>query len=239
MLEWREEGTVLSVRRHGEGSAIVELFTPSHGRHLGVVRGGGSRRLRPLLQPGAQLDATWRARLEDHMGAFVVEPLRSRASLLDDRRALAALSSVAALLSVFLPEREAQPGLYRASTSLLDSLDAPGWEAGYLRWELTLLDATGFGLSLGACAVTGSRDDLAYISPRTGRAVGRTAAGAWADRLLPLPGCLLGQGPASPRDLADGFRTTGYFLERHLVEGLGASALPPARRRLADLLARG
>ncbi len=237
MLEWREEGMVLSVRRHGESAAILELFTAGRGRHLGVVRGGNSRRLRPLLQPGAQLEATWRARLEDHMGAFTVEPVRSRASLLSDRRSLAALSAVAALLSFSLPEREAHPGLYAHSLGLLDALDRPDWEAAYLRWELALLEETGFGLSLGICAVSGSRDDLAYVSPRTGRAVARGAAGDWADRLLPLPQCLLGQGPASTEELAAGLSTTGHFLESHLAAALGRT-LPPARRRLVDLLTR-
>ncbi len=238
MIEWREEGTVLSVRPHGEGAAIVELFTAGHGRHLGVVRGGGSRRMRPLLQPGAQLQATWRARLEEHMGAFTVEPLRSRAGLLADRLALAALNSVAALLSFCLPEREAQPALYAASLALLDALDAPGWPLHYLRWEVGLLEEAGFGLDLGACAVTGSRDDLAYVSPRTGRAVSRAAAADWADRLLPLPPCLLGQGPATPAELVAGLRTTGHFLETHVAPSFGTRPIPPARRRLVDLLAR-
>ena len=238
MLEWRDEGVVLGVRRHGETAAIVELFTAVHGRHLGVVRGGAGRRMRPVLQPGAQLHAAWRARLDEHIGAFTVEPRRSRAGLMSDRGALAALNSVTALLSFCLPEREPHVALYARSLALLDALDAPDWPVAYLRWELALLEETGFGLDLTRCAVTGGREDLAYVSPRTGRAVARGAAGEWFDRLLPLPPCLLGQGPATPNEIAAGLRTTGHFLETWLAPALGDRPLPAARGRLAALLGR-
>lgn len=238
-MEWRDEGTLISVRPHGESAAIVEVFTAAHGRHAGVVRGGASRRLAAVLQPGAQLDVTWRARLDGHIGAFTVEPLRARAALMEDRRTLAALSSVCALLHLALPEREDHAALYRASTALLDGLGRPGWEGAYLRWELLLLEEVGFGLDLTRCAVTGAREGLAFVSPRTGRAVSRAGAGGWADRLLPLPACLMGQGPASPADLAQGLAVTGHFLTRELAGALHGRPLPPARQRLADLLTRG
>lgn len=238
-MEWRDEGALLAVRPHGETSAIIEVFTLGHGRHAGVVRGGVSRRIAPVLQPGAQLDVTWRARLDEHIGTFTVEPLRARSGLLDDRLALAGLNAVCALLQFALPEREPHPDLYRTSTELLDALGGAGdWVRRYLDWELRLLEDLGYGLDLSSCAVTGSRDDLAYVSPRSGRAVSRGAAGAWADRLLPLPPCLLGQGPAAPADLAAGFRTTGWFLEHRLARDLGSRPLPEARRRFVALLAR-
>ncbi|MBM9596294.1 DNA repair protein RecO [Roseitranquillus sediminis] len=238
MLEWRDRGFVLAVRRHGENAAIVELFTPAHGRHAGVVRGGSSRRLRPILQPGAELEATWRARLDEHIGAFTVEPLRSRADLMEDRRALAALNAVTSLLSFCLPEREPHPALHARSEALLDALAAPDWLVAYLRWELHLLDETGFGLDLTRCAVTGGREDLAYVSPRSGRAVSREGAAEWADRLLPLPPCLLGQGPATEAEIAAGLRLTGHFLQTRLAPALGERPLPPARDRLVALLAQ-
>ncbi|MFT4151738.1 MAG: DNA repair protein RecO [Paracoccaceae bacterium] len=237
-MEWRDEGALIAVRPHGESSAIIEVFTAAHGRHAGVVRGGASRRMAPLLQPGAQLDVTWRARLDDHIGAFTVEPLRSRAGLMQDRRALAALTSICALLHLALPEREAHAGLFRASVGLMDLLGGAGWEAAYLRWELLLLEEVGFGLDLTRCAVTGAREGLEFVSPRTGRAVSRAGAGDWADRLLPLPACLMGQGPSSPAELAQGLALTGHFLERELAGALHGRPLPPARQRLADLLAR-
>ncbi|SFO82290.1 DNA repair protein RecO [Tranquillimonas alkanivorans] len=238
-MDWSDEGILLTVRRHGEGSAIVEVLTAEHGRHAGVVRGGASRKLAPLLQPGAQLDVAWRARLEEHLGSFTVELRRSRtAAVMDDRLALAGLNALTSLLSFTLPEREPVPGLYAHSRGLFDALGDPDFPLHYLRWELALLDELGFGLDLTSCAVTGGVDDLAYVSPRTGRAVGREAAGEWANRLLPLPYCLLGQGPASLSELLDGLRTTGHFLAHHIAPHLGDRPLPAARQRFVDALAR-
>ncbi|WP_343116201.1 DNA repair protein RecO [Ostreiculturibacter nitratireducens] len=238
-MEWRDEGALLSVRAHGESAAIIEVFTPAHGRHAGVVRGGGSRRLAPILQPGAQLDVTWRARLDEHIGAFTVEPIRSRAGLMADRLALSALNSVCALLRFTLPEREPHPSLYASTIGLLDALGGePDWHLRYVRWELKLLEDMGYGLDLGSCAVTGAREDLVYVSPKSGRAVSRKGAGEWADRLLPLPQFLLGQGPATVEELAAALRTTGHFLERHLAADLGDKPLPDSRRRFVEQLAR-
>jgi DNA repair protein RecO (recombination protein O) len=240
-MDWREEGTLLAVRTHGESAAIIEVFTESRGRHAGVVRGGAGRRLSPVLQPGAQLDLSWRARLEDHIGAFTVEPLRARApAILGDRLALLALSSVCALLAFALPERQAHPRLYHATLTTLDSLVAgPGWGAVYLRWEMAVLEEMGFGLDLAACAVTGAATELAYVSPRTGRAVSAQAAGEWATRLLPLPAAMLGAVPAEGVDLRDALIVTGHFLERHLAPSVGERPLPAARQRLVDALGRG
>ena len=239
-MEWRDQGVLLSARRHGESAAIIEVFTAGRGRHAGVVHGGGGRRLAPVLQPGAQLDLTWRARLEEHLGVFTVEPLRARAAaILGDAAALAGLNALCALLGFALPEREPHPGLYEASIALFDALGAdPAWPLRYLRWELLLLDEMGFGLDLTSCAVTGTRDDLAYVSPRSGRAVSRAGAGDWAARLLPLPPCLLGQGPAPAEDIAAGLRLTGHFLANRLAPELGDRPLPEARHRLAAVLAR-
>ena len=238
-MDWRDEGVLLAVRRHGETSSIIEVFTLGHGRHAGIVHGGASRRLAPLLQPGAQLDVAWRARLDEHLGSYAVEPLRSRAALMADRLALAGLNSICALLTFLLPEREAHGALYGATIGLLDRIGAgEGWAVDYLRWELGLLEEMGYGLDLSSCALTGSRDDLAYVSPKSGRAVAREAAGEWVDRLLPLPACLLGQGPAGAGDIADGLRLTGYFLEHRIAPELGSRPLPEARRRLVTLLSR-
>lgn len=238
-MDWRDEGVLLSVRKHGESAAIIEVFTPAHGRHAGVVRGGGGRRFAPILQPGNQLSVAWRARLEDHIGAFAVEPLRDRAApLLSDRLALAGLAATCALLAFALPEREPHPDLYDRSAALFDALGGAGWPLDYLRWEMLLLDEMGYGLDLGSCALTGARDDLAFVSPKTGRAVSRDAAGEWAPRLLPLPQALMGQGPASAEEIAQGLALTGHFLTHRLVPELGRKALPEARQRLVDLLLR-
>lgn len=238
-MEWRDQGAVLSMRLHGETSAIIEVFTAQHGRHAGVVRGGASRRMAATLQPGSQVEVTWRARLDDQIGSYRVEPLQSRAGVLADRLALAGLNATCALLHVALPDREPHPELYRASIALLDALQAaPDWPLTYLRWEMRLLEDLGYGLDLSRCAITGSREDLAYVSPKTGRAVSRQAAADWAPRLLPLPPMLLGQGPASVQERSQGLAITGHFLDRALVPLLNGKPLPEARNRLVALLAR-
>lgn len=234
-MEWREEGVLLSVRPHGESAAIIETFSAGNGRFAGVVRGGASRRMAPILQPGAQLDLTWRARLSEHLGQFLAEPVRARAAdVLGDRTGLAGLSSICALLAFSLPERAPYPALYAKSVALLDGLGAERWALAYLSWELDLLEQMGFGLDLTRCAVTGSSEDLLYVSPKTGRAVSGAGAGDWADRLLPLAPSLVG----GADDLAGGFAVTGHFLHAHLAASLGDKPLPAARDRLIKLLLR-
>lgn len=241
-MEWQDEGFVLTARRHGESAAVLEVFTAAHGRHAGVVRGGGSRRMAPLLQPGARLALVWSARLEEHVGAFRVDPIGSRtAVLLGDGAALAALSALAALVSAALPERDAHPRLYAESLALIDSLaTAPDWPARYAVWELALLAELGFGLDLSCCAATGSREDLVWVSPRTGRAVSRSAGAPWADRLLPLPGFLReGWTPGGVPDgaaVAEALALTGHFLEARLAPGLARGVLPAARGRAVAAL---
>ena len=236
-MEWRDEGVLLSARPHGETSVIAEVFTRAHGRHAGVVRGGASRKLAPHLQPGQQVAVTWRARLDDQLGSFVLEPLRSRAGVLGDAGRLAALTSACALLRLALPERDPHGGLWQATIALFDALEVGegAWAGRYIRWELGLLDDIGFGLDLTRCAVTGGGERLVYVSPRTGRAVSVAGAGDWADRLLPLPECLRG-GEAG---VGQGLAVTGHFLARALSRPAEGPGLPEARVRLAGFLARG
>ncbi len=238
-MEWRDQGVLLSSRRHGESAAIIEVFTETHGRHAGVVRGGGGRKLAPLLQPGAQLEVTWRARLEDHLGAYTIEPLHSRADLLGARDTLAGLNAVVTLLSRVLPERETHPRLYQQTQSLLDVMATnPLWPMAYLSWEMSLLEDLGYGLDVSSCAVTGSLDDLVYVSPKSGRAVSTEGAGAWADRLLPLVPEMLGAGRGSRKSVLEGLQTTGYFLHHWVAPALGDRPLPEARARLLKTLGR-
>ena len=239
-MEWREEGVLLAVRTHGETAAIIEVFTENHGRHAGVVRGGRSRKIAPILQPGAQLDVTWRARLEDHLGVFTTEPVRSRAvQLMADRETLAALNAITALLSFALPEREPHAALYGRTCALLDIIgEGLVWALAYLRWEQTLLDDLGFGLDLTRCTVTGTSDNLAFVSPKTGRAVSQAGAGDWAERLLPLSPALLGRGDGSDAELMEGLKVTGHFLATNLAPALGDRPLPQARQRFIDVLGR-
>lgn len=239
-MDWRDQGILISARRHGETAAIIDVFTEEHGRHAGVVRGGAGRKLAPILQPGAQLDVRWRARLEDHLGAFQVEPLRSRAAAaMADRLALAGLNAVTALIGFCLAERQVHTRFYRQTEQLLDLLDQTDvWPLAYLRWESALLEEIGYGLDLTCCAVTGVREGLLYVSPRTGRAVSAAGAGDWADRLLPLPPCLRGEGPAPDPEIAQALRTTGYFLEHRIAPELAQKPLPEARARFVETFTR-
>lgn len=238
-MEWRAEGILLAVRRHGESGAIIDVFTETHGRHAGIVRGGASRKLAPVLQPGTQLEATWRARLEEHLGTFSVEPVKSRAHLMADRKSLAGLNALAALLAFALPEREVHGALYRQTLTVLEMMeDGPYWPLAYLRWELSLLEELGFGLDLETCAVSGAREGLTFISPKSGRAVAKGSAGQWADKLLPLSPALVGQGDGSPQDIRDGLRVTGHFLQTWLAPSLGNKPVPAARQRFVDVVSR-
>ena len=238
-MEWRDEGIILSVRRHGETAAIAEILTCGHGRSLGLVRGGRGRAQRPVLQPGNRIEAVWRARLEEHLGNFTLEPVALQAgAIMEHPFRLAGLQTIAGLAQL-LPEREPHPRLYEAMLVVLDAIDDDNvWPALLARWELGLLDELGFGLDLSACAVTGGRSDLAFVSPRTGRAVCREAAEPYRDRLLRLPAFFVGNGPAPAADLIDALKLTGFFLNRHLFEPRGL-AVPEARSWVLRHLAEG
>ncbi len=240
MPEWNEEALILSVRPHGESSAVVTLLTPGQGRHAGLVRGGNSSRLRGTLQPGNRVQAAWRARLPEQLGQMTLELAHSvPAPLLDDRLRLAGLASACALLDGTLPEREAQPGLYAATQALFDMMaiedEENRWLEGYVRWELGLLQAAGFRLDLGSCAVTGEMDRLAHVSPKSGRAVAEGAAGDFSGRMLALPR-FLGGVACNRHDFEAGLALTGHFFERRVFAAHHVD-LPPQRRRLADLVA--
>jgi DNA repair protein RecO (recombination protein O) len=236
---WTDEGVLLAVRRHGESGAIVSVFTARHGRYAGLVRGGFGRRARPVYQQGNVLEVTWRARLSEQLGAVSGElkvPLAAR--LMPDPARLAGLAAACALLETTLPERDPHPDLYVTLGAFLEQLDQDrAWLEAYGRFELALLSELGFGLDLSRCAVTGTSDDLVYVSPSSGRAVSRSGAGRYADRLLGLPPFLLGQAGADAAQLSAGLRLTGAFLRRHLFDA-SDRPLPEARDRLLARLAR-
>ncbi len=233
-MQWSDEGIVLSVKPHGETAAVVELWTRSHGRHLGLVHGGRSRRLRPLLQTGNHVDATWKARLSDQLGNVSLELRRAYAAeAMDEAGTLAALATLAAFTRL-LPERDPHPNLYEITLFVLGFLNDPTvWPALLVRWELALLEELGFGLDLTKCAATGSNDQLIYVSPRTGRAVSASAGEPYRDRLLPLPAFLTGRRGAAVtrRDIEDGFRLTGHFLKTRVLDPRG-EPMPDSRARI-------
>ena len=236
-MQWDDTGFVLAARRHGEHALIVELLTRGRGRHLGLVRGGQSPRLRAVLQPGNEVTALWRGRLPEHLGSLGCELLRAHAAqLLDDPDRLAGLASAAALLVAALPEREPHADVCASFAALLDALDTRAdWPARYVAWERDLLAALGFGLDLACCAATGATADLAYVSPRTGRAVSQAAGAPYRDKLLALPDFLWRDTLADPSAVALGLDLTGYFLLHYLLAPQGRT-MPAARSRLADRL---
>jgi DNA repair protein RecO (recombination protein O) len=221
-MEWTDEGIVLGTRRHGEGNAILEVMTRAHGRHLGLVRGGAGTRMRPVLQPGNSVQATWRARLDQHLGYFTVEGLQLRAAaFLAHAHAVYGVSHLAALCRL-LPERDPHPNVHDGLAAILgEPDDRIGLAVGVARFELQLLAELGFGLDLDRCAATGDEVDLTYVSPKSGRAVSQAAGAPWHERLLRLPPFLRAEQIAarpSPEELAEAFALTGYFLMRHVVE---------------------
>jgi len=224
-MQWTDEGIVLGVKRHGEANGILELMTRDHGRHLGLVRGGFGSRLKPILQPGNSVSAAWRARLDEHLGNYAVEGLRLRAAgYFSAPHAIYGVTHLAALMRL-LPERDPHAGLYVALEDILDHLgDAASAAPMVVRFELQLLSELGFGLDLERCVATGVSGDLAYVSPKSGRAVSRDAGQPWADKMLRLPAFLRQQNIVpTGQDLADGFALTGYFLTRHVLDARGLS----------------
>jgi DNA repair protein RecO (recombination protein O) len=239
-MHWTDEGILLGARRHGEANAIIEVMTRQHGRHLGLVRGAAGARLRPVLQPGNSIRVDWRARLDDHLGHYTVEGLRLRAaSFLSLPHAVYGVTHLAALCRL-LPERDTHPEVHDRLEAALERLDDPAIVArNVVRFELSLLAELGFGLDLASCAATGTRDDLVYVSPKSGRAVSRAAGAPWRDRLLRLP-AFLGSDTApedpSADDLRDAFALTGFFLTRHVLEPRNL-AFSETRQSLVTMLA--
>ncbi|MFN0263417.1 DNA repair protein RecO [Tepidamorphus sp. 3E244] len=232
-MEWSEDGIILGTRRHGESSVIVEAFTSGHGRHLGIVKGGRSRRMQPTLQPGNRVRLTWRARLEEHLGMFQAEPIEDRAAdLMADRTALAGFMTLAAHVRL-LPERDTNEDLFELFEATNDMLQTGLGGQALAVFERDLLAALGFGLDLTFCAATGQRAGLVYVSPKTGRAVSAQAGKPYKDRLLALPDFLRQEGAdfgggGSVQGLADAFRLTGHFLHRHVW--MPRNVPPPAER---------
>lgn len=238
-MQWSDEGVVLGARPHGEAGAVAELFTRQHGRHLGFVHGGRSRRLRPVLQVGNHVDVQWKARLIDHLGYFTIELRRGfAAQAMQEPAALAALTSMAALVRL-LPERDPHAQLFEVTLFVLGFLEEREvWPALVARWELALLEELGFGLDLARCASTGTTSELTHVSPKSGRAVSAAAAEPYRDRLLALPAFLRG-GPAeiTAEDVAAAFALTGHFLDARVLRPRDMR-LPEARDRLLAYLKR-
>lgn len=239
-MEWHDRGLIIGVKKHGETSVILEVMTRAHGRHLGLVRGGRSKTMQPYLQMGNDVGLTWRARLEEHLGFYTVEPLTLRTSvLMENSEVLQALNHVSGLLHL-LAEREPHPRLFAAAEKILAHVEESGKLAALIvRLEILLLAECGFGLELNSCAATGSVENLAFVSPKSRRAVCREAGEPYQDKLLPYPLFLQTETNDMPGEgeLRDGFKLTGYFLNRDLFGPRGLK-LPPAREAYLTEIAR-
>jgi len=235
-MEWTDDGIVLASRRHGETSSVVSLFARDHGRYAGLVRGGAGKRARAAIQPGNRVQVTWKARLAEQLGTFTWEPQSAEGTRwLRDSRRLAAVASACALIEATMPERESHPAAFAGLADLLARMDAEDWPSAYARWELALLAELGYGLDLATCAATGRNDDLAFVSPRTGRAVSLAAGEPYRDRLLALPRFVAEGGAGSPAEIAEALALSGHFLERWVFATIG-KRVPAARTRLVALL---
>lgn len=240
-MQLESAAIVLSVRAHGEAGAVVRALTPADGVRAGYVRGGHSRRLRPILQPANTVLGEWRARTDDQLAALTVELVHSRAALHAEPAAAAALAWLTALVAAALPEAQSYPRLYAALAGMLDAIEASAsardWAGALARFELLMLAELGFGLDLDRCAVTGATQDLGYVSPRSGAAVSRAAAAGYEGKLLVLPASLRDGGAAGWPEIIAALAITGRFVARDLLHGRAADALP-ARARLLDRLQR-
>ncbi|TNE65239.1 MAG: DNA repair protein RecO [Alphaproteobacteria bacterium] len=244
-MEWQDDGIVLSASRYGENDVLLEVMTAAHGRARGFVKGGSGRRQRGNLQVGNRLRVAWYARIDGNLGRFTPELVHSPlGQMMGDGGRLAALSAIAAVVASAMPERENHPSIYERFLAVLDLLeyedsDTVPWAGGLARLELAILADLGYGLDLASCAATGTTENLAYVSPKSARAVSLEAAGPYKERLLPLPAFLL-EGPlgdASVDDVLDGLRLTGFFLDRQ-VWGVHGRGQPAARERFIASLAR-
>lgn len=241
-MEWIDEGLVLSARPHGESAAVLTVLTAEHGRHAGLVPGGQGQKAQPVLQTGNHVNVRWRARLLDHLGHFSCDLVTNHAARwLDAPEILTILASACAVTEASLPERQPMPGIYAALRALLALPDPDLWGPAYVKWELGLLQALGYGLDLSQCAASGVTDNLVFVSPRTGRAVSREAGEPYREKLFPLPSFLLGFGEWQPTDIYKGLELTGHFLSRHVfihsqsrLVMSQTGDLPQARQRLVE-----
>ena len=230
---------VVALRPHGEHGAVVRLMTPDHGLQACYVRGARGRRLRPILLPGNQVEASLSARTDTQLAQGSVELVHSRGPLLQEPLPAAAIDWACALTATVLPEAQPYPRIYQVLDGLLSAIEAApsasGWGAALVRYELLLLAELGFGLDLERCAVSGSNDNLIAVSPRSGRAVSAAEAEPYAGRLLPLPRFVIEGGTAAWPEIIDGLSLSGHFLLRDLVTDRSAP-VAEARGRLLERL---
>ncbi|MFH1158976.1 MAG: DNA repair protein RecO [Pseudomonadota bacterium] len=234
MLEWRDDGIVLSARGHGETGGVVSILTRDHGRAMGYVYGATSTKTRGILEPGNLVSVHWRAKSHDQLGTFMPELEKSHAAeVMEDPVKLTAMQSACSLADKTLPEREKHTGVYEGTKALMAAFGTDIWAPTYIYWELGLLRELGFALDLSKCVATGAVDNLIYVSPKSGCAVSGAAGELYKEKLLSLPSFLRGEGGFEESDILDGLKLTGHFL-LHRVFSQSNSNLPEPRLRLEE-----
>ncbi|MGE4313079.1 MAG: DNA repair protein RecO [Pseudobdellovibrionaceae bacterium] len=237
MESWRDQALVLSSRRHGEAGAVITLLSETNGRHAGYLHGATSNTKKIFSEPGTEVTAEWQARTSDQLGHFRFEYVTNWAGfVMEDRARLTALTSACQLVEQALPEREAHPEIFYGLKALFQTLQTDVWGAAYVMWEIAFLKELGFAIDLTKCAGGGDAQTLAYVSPKTGRAVSSAQGLLYKDRLLHLPEFLKKDGDrqvaGSDEDVATGLKMTGHFWE-HWVFAQHSGGIPEARLRLA------
>ena len=236
-LEWEAPGIVVMANAFGEGDAVAAVFTETHGVFRGLARGGLSRARANIWQTGNLVETRWVARLADQLGSFSADLVHPSAALaMQDALLLSVLTSCCAVAEGALPEREPYPAIFKGLLHLIAHLGKTDPVAELVLWECGLLSELGYGLDLATCAVTGARENLAFVSPKSGRAVSEAGAGLWRERLFRLPPFLTSGAPPDGGDLIDALRLTGHFLSRD-VFGSRHRPIPAARTMLYDRLA--
>ncbi len=240
-MEWLDEGIVLSTKTYGENSALVVIFTSENGLHSGLVRNASSKKLGVALQPSTQVAVRWYGRLEEHLGRFTLETIKSRADLfMSDRLLLSGFNSISTFCLSMLPERQSTRSFYNKTKLILDGMVVnENWPLFYLRWELNMLSELGFGLDLSKCVLTGSKSNLKYISPKSGRAVSADAGEFYKKKLLAFPSILnveLDRTNFSLSEVVEGLKITGFFIEKWLMDGAQFDNLLDIRGRFISIL---
>lgn len=238
-MHWTDQAIVLSAKKYGESSAIVTLLTAEHGIFKGLVRGISGKKQRGIYQTGNLIEAIWRGRLSEHLGNFTAELESANAAmLLSSSSKLSALLSISSILESVLPEREPHMDVFEHLVDFIEHLtEDKNWPLYYVAMEFKLLNLLGFGIDVSSCAATGAVEDLIYISPKSGRAVSRTAGDPYRDRLFAMPKFLTNgyNSDIKMHEIINAMNICSYFLEKYRFKPHNAS-LPDARLRFAEIM---
>ncbi len=224
-MKFSDHGIIISLKKYGENSLIVKVFSQHHGVYRGFVKSVKSSKDKVNFQIGNLISFEYRARIEENLGQFfAVDLVRSFcAKMMFDKLRLSCATSVFSIIdSVFL-ERDNHQMLFDKLQDFLQKLSDENCQkkeflAEYIRLELKILKTLGYGIDLSSCAVTESEDDLVFVSPKSGRAVSYQAGKPYENKLLKLPNFLISTSDHDDEQLIDGLKLSGFFLEKFVFE---------------------